>query len=38
VSEERLLNEFQPALASGLLQIIRIELTADEEAAAGPGA
>lgn len=29
--EERLLDEFQPALATGLLQIVRIELTAEEE-------
>ena len=34
VSEERILNEFQPALATGLLQIVRIELSAEEEAAA----
>lgn len=30
-NEERLLNEFQPALASGLLRFTRIQLTAEEE-------
>lgn len=32
--EERLMNEFQPAIASGLLQITKIELTEEEIAAA----